>query len=655
MLILRVLLVWTMVSVHVVGGAALFRRLFPRESPWFGFIVPALALVVGLNFIEHGIAIPTLQWLLPITFGVCLWQMVSRKTSWSLLWFPTVIFLASFSFTLFLRCLTPDIARVRDGVIDLHFISDFCMGQTLPPESTWVSGLKLQYYYAFPHYAASVLIRLLGLDIGTGFNTSSALVSAFVYFLIGAIAWRIGKRRYWIVAVSIVLTASAMAGSTPFLWLFEPYFKEPIDTTVLLNHADGSGHYFPFDNLLHPISYNYGTHELIPPGYYTWIGSFHSVTVGQFIILFLVFCLVEMTRMRRADFPWIGSIGGCLLLIVCSTWGLPEGVFMLLAGAGWCACKRIHPHDWRAVTLGVGLLVLCLSPMLLDFLLTRAPSLEANVGDGRTQLFEFVIQWWPLYLPWAALLFYWKELPPAVRFIQVMLPSGFLWVEFSNLSNRLDMTGKLWGFIFVAGWAVLIPALCASRHLIPRVILGLLLVGGVFSTCFWIDYEHRMFVPDDLWRLNGKGEFRSDYAKGRMFNVLSTLKHQIIIPGKSIWAYDESPMLASLTGNRNYVAWAYFSDQVFYPNSYGEAAKREIEINDLYDGKNPDPLTFLRQRNIEAVVVWPGNRISDDALSKLKTQLAPEYRYEDCRNIPATNAAPNAGVFIDYVKSPDSH
>ena len=45
MLLLRAVLLWSLVSLHVVGGAAVFRRFFPRESPWWGFFLPSLALV----------------------------------------------------------------------------------------------------------------------------------------------------------------------------------------------------------------------------------------------------------------------------------------------------------------------------------------------------------------------------------------------------------------------------------------------------------------------------------------------------------------------------------------------------------------------------------------------------------------------------------
>ena len=51
--IIQAFLLWFFISSLMIGGAFAFRCFFPRESPWFGFIVPPLAFVILLNFIEH--------------------------------------------------------------------------------------------------------------------------------------------------------------------------------------------------------------------------------------------------------------------------------------------------------------------------------------------------------------------------------------------------------------------------------------------------------------------------------------------------------------------------------------------------------------------------------------------------------------------------
>jgi len=115
MLLLRALLLWSLVSLHVVGGAAVFRRLFPSESPWYGFIVPGLAVVLTFNFIEHLVAVPTMVWLLPLTSLGFLWFLLRPQMNWKGLGLPTGIFLGSFAFTLTLRCLRPDLHTARAG------------------------------------------------------------------------------------------------------------------------------------------------------------------------------------------------------------------------------------------------------------------------------------------------------------------------------------------------------------------------------------------------------------------------------------------------------------------------------------------------------------------------------------------------------------
>ena len=73
MLTLRVCLLWFLVALHIVGGAALFTRVFKRESPWFGFVVPALAIAIAMNFLEHYVGFSSIRCLLPITCVGSIW------------------------------------------------------------------------------------------------------------------------------------------------------------------------------------------------------------------------------------------------------------------------------------------------------------------------------------------------------------------------------------------------------------------------------------------------------------------------------------------------------------------------------------------------------------------------------------------------------
>jgi hypothetical protein len=178
-----------------------------------------------------------------------------------------------------------------------------------------------------------------------------------------------------------------------------------------------------------------------------------------------------------------------------------------------------------------------------------------------------------------------------------------------------------------------------------RFILLLLVIASGFSLCFWIDYEHRSIIASDRWELDGAGSLRSDARQARLLNVVSSMKHQLIVTGRSGWGFCQSALLANLTLNSDYTTWSFHCDVDVYPNSLSEATKREHEINALYDGKNDEPLLYLRQRNIAALVIWPYDNITDGVLAKLKQQLAPEYAYRDCRE-GTPLGPPNEGVFL---------
>src|SRR5476649_1036661 len=132
MLLLRAALLELLVCFHVLGGAVLFRRLFPRESPWLAFILPTLIVMTVLNFIEHFIALPNLGWLLPFTLGGLFLAMVRPGYSWEGLRLPSILFVVVFTWALFLKCMNPEITCNTEGVADMARVVDFSRGSKLP-------------------------------------------------------------------------------------------------------------------------------------------------------------------------------------------------------------------------------------------------------------------------------------------------------------------------------------------------------------------------------------------------------------------------------------------------------------------------------------------------------------------------------------------
>ncbi len=234
-----------------------------------------------------------------------------------------------------------------------------------------------------------------------------------------------------------------------------------------------------------------------------------------------------------------------------------------------------------------------------------------------------------------------------------MTPIAFLVVEMVNIGYRADMTGKSWGLIYAAGWIVFLPEIARQKTWPYRSLLVLLAFNCALSLCFWTTYYARTANPAEIGHLEGLGDFRFDRRKARILETLSRLDNQIIIPGRVQAQLNMSSFLVELTHNRAYATWEMMSDYVFYPNGINEAGRRYADIDALYNGTLVNPIYFLRQRNISAVVIYPDDNIDPSVVEKLKKDLAPYYTFENAnfrsvddiqRDVSA--ARPYAGVFI---------
>ena len=639
----RVCLFWCLISVHVVGGATWFHRRFPKESPWFGFLVPSLAVVVLLNAIEHAVALPTLIWLLPFTLAAALGALFAPGLAWRKLALPTGIFLAAFAFTLTLRALRPNVLRASSGTYDLSLVSSYCMGSTVPPPYIAFVPHTFGHYYALIHYAASILIRLFGLDIGTGINLAGALVSAWICVLMAAIAWRIGRQRTGLTILAAVLVECASNGSNVYLFFTTPGGDPTISSDLFMGKDDPDNYSAPLFDLLQP-TYTYSRRELMVPGFWSWVGAFHATNAGVVLVLLTVVAMVETLRRRVANWPWICLGASPCLMLVSSTWGLPIVVPLTLATLIACAWYRLRPASWRFVLLALGALLILLAPTFADLLpLANMPHSGEPAPDQHTQMLEFLIYWWPIFLPWCALLFIWRRLAVATRIILVLLPLFYLAVEFYNMGQRVDTTGKLWGFIWALGWSVLIPSLARQRGGGFRLVTLVVLAASFLGLAGWARYYWTTSwrVTDSL-RMEGDGSLVTRPSTLPILRAVQTLRGQMLLTGLCYGGPSDSAAIAFFTHNYSYVAGSTYIDAIFCPGTHGESFRREKEVSDFYHGQLADPLGFLRDHHIAAVLIFPDDDLTDAEIANLKSALAPAWRYEDSHD----EDDPHAGIFL---------
>jgi hypothetical protein len=638
MLFLRAVFLELLLCVHVVGAAVLFRRLFPRESPWICFLVPILGLLICLNFIEHFVPLPNLGWLLPLTLGGSIWSMLKPGFSWEGMRFPAILFVVTFTFIFGLKCIFPDISNANEGIFNLTRVLNYFLGGTLPPKDCWLPPFDYGGYYSFQHYGAAILRRLFSTDLGTAYNVSFAFLLTWLC-LMGAGAAHSISGSAWVAIGIVLVLLGAWTGAYPYIIFFGPHGPDYNLSTNL--NADWS---IPGNN---PFSWlcvrdKYHPDSLLePPTINLYWSEFHSTLGGNFVTIASVVACSEVFRIERQNWAWICLIALPMVIIVTSAWFFFIVVFLCGGSLVAALMAGRRPQDWRFVVWVSGLALVLLWPFVFSVTGISAPEqFRWTIPEDHTALWMFAVQWWPIALPWLFLCFVWKTMDLKSRWIHAALPILYIGAEFVTFGDRKLTTEKMWAGIYGIGLVALLPMVFARKGIAFRILTCLFIVTSLICLrAALLEYYPNPLTVNNLFRLQGDSWIESDPQKKRLLEVLRQLHATTILPGKSYWNYSQAAAVVSFSENKCFVAYTY---NEFHYGRGGEADYRSKLNNEFYDGNIVDPLAFLSGNNISAVLIWPEDEISDQLLKKFKEQLGKDFFYVDCK----MDGPNNAGLFM---------
>jgi hypothetical protein len=647
MLLLRAALLEVLVCYHVLGAAVLFRRLFPRESAWLAFLLPTIMVMFVFNFIEHFVALPSLGWLLPVAVVGLGWAMIRPAPVWNDLVLPGGIFLGVFTWVFFIRCLNPSITANTEGVADMARVLDFCLGSKLPAIDTWCPPYDHGGYYTFQHYGASLLTRLFTLDIGTGYNMGFTLLNTFVMLAGAGAAYYISGRRIWVCLSTLLVLLANYKGASVLLLIYDTWHPVPniydiFDARLANDIGDGWNdptRHNPFGWI---FKYPPPTLRMFPPAYDIYFPEFHANIGGDFMTLASLLMASATFKPERSNWPWICLLVFPVMTIITATWFIIV-VAVICAGclaAALLAGKR--PQDGRVVGAGTVVGLLLIWPSVNTLLTGTYPvDIHWTPWVEYTNPYEFIIQWWPIIIPWLCLFFVWPRLNLLARWIHVAVPLLLIFFEVVTIADRGLTIEKNWGAIYGAGLVVFLPLVFVERQVAFRIVTVIFLF---ISTIFFAAYAKICY--DDSWgpdvlRLQGDITLQIDPQKKRIEQVLKRFHGVTVLAGKSVYSYNEAPSVAGFSGNMCYIAWFMQENQCGHG---GEAEFRDKQSNDFFAATMTDPLGFLRSNHITAVMIYPEDKIPNDALLKLTEELASDYFYIDCKGDDPN--ASNAGVFV---------
>jgi hypothetical protein len=653
MLLLRAGLLELLVCFHVIGAAVLFRRLFPRESPWLAFIVPTLVVMAAFNFLEHFIAMPSLGWLLPFTLGGLLWSMVRPGYSWDGLRLPGILFVLVFTWALFLKCMNPEITCNTEGVADMARVVDFSLGSKLPAVDSWCPPYDHGGYYSFQHYGASLLKRLFSLDIGTGYNMGYTLLNTLTCLVGAGAAFIISGKRTWVAVATLLVLLANFTGSAVIL-----FYLNHVHPVTGINVFDSRLAVDIGDDWNNPTRHNpFGwiwAHRspptvlrLFTPTFNTYFPEFHANLGGHFMTLATLLAANEAFKLERSNWPWICLLIFPMITILMATW------FMMVVTVLCVGCLAVvlisgqRPQDWRFVLLGAALGIVLLWPSVNSLVSGSYPvDFHWTPWTEYTAPWEFVIQWWPIIVPWIFLCFIWNRLSLMARWIHAAVPLLLIFIEVATFADRGLTVEKMWGAVYSTGLVTFLPLVFIQRNVAFRLVTVVFLF---ISTVMFLGWA-KISTTEINWQtiafhLKGDTVFENDPQKKRLLQVLKRLHGVTVLNGKSAWSYNQSPSLVGFTENKCYIAW--FAQEVQCGHG-GEAEYRDKMSNDFFDGKMPNPLAFLRNNDIAAVMIWPDDAIPDGILQQFHDQLSADYYYIDCKG----DGPNNAGLFIRQPGAP---
>ena len=636
MTVLRILLLSGLICFHVIGAAVLFRRLFPRESPWLAFFLPGLGLITLCNCIEYIVPLPNLAWMLPITMGGGLWCMLNFCVQRKELRFPSALFVIAFAYCLLIRATEPTIPCWSEGLADLARVIDYCHGDRLPPIDSWLPPFDHGGYYTFQHYGASVLIRLFMIDPGTGCNLSLVFLNAWIC-LAGAAVGHALTGKNWIAAMSLLLVAAAFTGGGVIMALFGAHGFDAF-LSVDLHHGWADKHDNPLWQLMDADPYQART-RLFPPGLGIYSPQFHPDWGGHLLVLLTLLAVVEVGRETKSNAPWILLIALPAMTVVTSVWYLPV-VGFLAAGGGlvaWWMGRR--PENLRAALIVAGAAFVMLLPSIGTLITASAPQgVHLTAKEEHTWHWLFVEQWWPVYVPWLLLVVVWRKLSAEARWVHAAVPLLLLIFEFVTIGWREPTLEKIWSAIYGVGLVCFWPLVLGQRAWPFRIVTLCLIAVLGLSIVDWYRTSAGNYARF-FYRFQGDANVHDSDQQRRILEVADRLKDATILCGLMSWGYNASPGIAGFSNNNCLVGWNYPEELAGHAR---EADARIAFTNDFYAGKVADPLPYLASHEVAAVLIWPEDQIPDAILAQLQKSLARDYVYIDCKETYPTNA----GLFL---------
>ncbi len=613
-----------------------------------------LLVCLVLFFIEHFFGLGRLTWVWPITSLIATSLLYRQRAQLrpSGFWRAEAVFYIAFFYVFAWKFAFPSIYPSSERVTDLYFIANYLDGTRLPPLDHWYPPHVFNIYYAFQHYAAALMGRILGLDPGHTYNIAFALLLSLPLTL----AWEFAGRYIQNRGAKILLLVALAAGGTGISplahWIIrsaEPMTADKIEADAservitsqrfigLLDQRVNTPlgeRLFPHLSAEQKPSKDFEPRELQMEsyGYQIVLGDYHP-PLGSYFLLLLALSLIAAIEAQA-----VGHLAQALLaatvpaVLVTNAWAFPLQALLVLAWVGYRYWQRQPPY-WRWL-IGGGLVALALIyPFLTDFA-ANAPStpIRWTHAIDRTPLDRFIGQHWPLLLLMVLAAFNpsTRRLSAtfALAFACMLLISELFYVDdpTGGKFERSNTTMKWWGWIWCGG-LVSLGALClgSRARAIRWTAAAVLLLVSVYV--YDVARYYVVMGKGDLGHLSGHYWLTQDPTNRDLIRYLKDAPRGIVLENEYDNSYTNTSLYGLFTGKPVLLGWPLHL--ATWRGDVPDVWALNTQIQNFYAGTLSNSLDWLLANDVR-YVIWSSteNTKHPEAFDNIQRQIGARYEWK---------------------------
>lgn len=655
------LLSCALLLLNLAGLTALATRILPY--PAIARAGSVLLLCLCFFFVEHFEGLGHLNWLWPITSAgaaALLYQQRHRLRA-EKFWQSEIVLLLAFGYALMWRWLFPDIYPSSERVTDLFFIGNYYAGETLPPLNHWDPATRFDFYYAFQHYAASLMGRILGLDPGRCYQLGFALLMG----LSVSLAWDFVARFLPARALRALVIATLLIGGTGASPLIHALYQPALgaDSSYDINMGLWSSARFigGFDQkvssaFLVPTPHGPQPSLDLPAetfGYQYYVGDYHPPLGGFFLLMLAIALIGLLESPHKTQEKTLRGEALCQALLALTvpatlatnTWTLPPQILLVVSWVLWRYLTR-RPLHWGALIAGGLGGALLLYPFLTGFTAkTLVTPIKLVTQQQHTPLLNFLALHWPLltlFLLGAGqgvrnregrrffILF-------SLAFAVVLLLAEFIYIDdpTGGHFDRSNTTMKWWGWVWTGLPLTLGTFLLASpQRWRRRVTIVVLLLVNVYA----IDMGRYLLLADkgSAGHLAGDQTYVRDSVMRDMFRYLKQAPDGIVLENIYRDAFTDSGVYALFAVKPVLLGWP--SHLVTWTGGNSRIWLLKAQIQSFYAGQMSNPLNWLAGQNVR-YIIWTGEDDLEqpaESWGAINKAISDQYQWVDFLGIDNT-------------------